>query len=130
MYRIEDRNYGLRMYLSGFMRAEEMEDWLRESENAVSLNSVKIGILIDMTGQYPILNHNLDCIRRGLDHFVKMGVGRTAVVLGDTVNTIKLELISRKDQEIPREYFIDASTEPEWEQKALEWIVNGIVPDW
>jgi len=57
------------------------------------------------------------------------GLQRSAVVLSSTVAKMQISRLAKQNGMYAVERYIDASTDPNWEQTALNWIEKGIDPD-
>lgn len=57
------------------------------------------------------------------------GMIRSVVILANSTVTYQFKRIALQSGIYDWERYIDESNEPDWEQKGLDWVVNGIDPD-
>jgi hypothetical protein len=129
MYKIEKKNYGVKLTFDGFIKKEEMEQWVQEAKNIVPQLPGKFGVLVDMRTLKPLPRDAQAAMEEGQKVFKQNGMERSAVVLNSATVTMQFKKIA-KDTGIDQwERYIDASKHSDWENKSLEWIQKAKDPE-
>jgi hypothetical protein len=128
MYSIEKTDYGFRLVFEGFIQAPEMKKWFEEVKKALVGVSEEFKVLVDMRKMKTLPPDAKVILEEGQRYFVeKRGVG-SAVIASDVITKEQQRNIGARSGVGPREVYIDAS-DPDWEQKALDWLIKGIPPE-
>lgn len=129
MYRIEETGFGLRITFEGFLRQDEMKQWVREFREAISTKKGGFGVLVDNRKASVFPADAQEALYEGIHAAVEAGMEKNAVVVSNPINKIQADRIAKETgiHEIIRH--IDASSDPDWERKAVEWITKGVNPD-
>ena len=129
MYKIEKTDYGVRLTFAGRVDAHEMTRWLEESEDV--LPGLKRGfcVFVDMRTLIPLTPDTEHLIKEGQKLYKRMGMERSVVILASPVITMQFKGIAHETGIYKWERYIDASSEPNWEQVGLDWLTREIDPD-
>jgi len=129
MYKIEKENYGFKITFSDFMKEDEMQRWLMETERVLATQTGKFGVLIDMRTLKPLPLEAQEIMKDGQKLYKQKGMERSAVILNNAVTTIQFKRIANETGIYEWERYFDASTNPNWEAKSIDWISRSIDPD-
>ena len=129
MYKIERTDYGLRLTFSGAMSFEEVERWGRDIVVALSALPKSFGVFVDMRGLVPLAPEAQGALKQGQLFARQVGMQRSVVVVDNREIAEQFERIARQTGIYEYERYIDALTDKRWEEKSLDWIVDGIDPD-
>ncbi|MCP4896879.1 MAG: hypothetical protein GY906_07875 [bacterium] len=129
MYAINVREYGFELTFEGFIKAEEMEAWLIESQTVLMHAPEKFGVLIDMRTLKPLPDDAQAHVHTGQKHYRKKGMDRSAVVVAHPVTKMQFQRIARETGIYEWERYFDASSQDDWEQAAMNWILDQVDPD-
>ncbi|MDI6870637.1 MAG: hypothetical protein QME79_04615 [Bacillota bacterium] len=128
MYNIEKTDYGYKLTFGGFIRFEEMAQWVRDLESALEGAPLKFSVFVDMRSLSPLPPDAKVEMKRGQAILKQKGLERAAYVLANTITTMQFQRIA-KESGATWERHLDASTNPNWEKAALDWAKNGIDPE-
>lgn len=129
MYTIEEKPFGLKLTFSGYISAEEMENWFQESREILTQKSGGFGVFVDMRTLIPLPSGPRKIMIKGQKFYKTNGMVRSVVILSNPVLTLQFKQIAHNTGIYAYERYIDASHEPEWERVGLEWLENEIDPD-
>lgn len=129
MYTIEKTSYGAKITFSGFIRAEEMSNWVEESEHFLRLMPSKYGVLVDMRGLNPLPADSQKEMEKGQQLYKSKGMQRSVVILDSTITTLQFIRIAKESGIYQWERYIDATKVSNWEEVGIKWLKDGIDPD-
>jgi hypothetical protein len=129
MYKIEETEYGFKMTLTGFIQKEELKGWSREAAQVLRRQKAGFGALIDTRGMSPLPPDAREFWRRNEVVAKKAGLGRCAHISDDPITMMQFTRIAREVGTIENIRHINASSVPNWEEVALNWIIKGIDPN-
>ncbi len=129
MYQISKKNFGYELTFSGTIPADEMKKWVSESQQALTSSPQSFGVLVDMRELTPLEAGAQAEMQKGQKLYKQNGMERSAVILSNAVITMQFKRIARQTGIYDFERYFDASSEPRWKEKALDWIENKVDPD-
>lgn len=129
MYKIEIKDYGYKLTFADFIKAEEMQDWVKESEKALSKASKEFGVVIDMRALKPLPQDSKEHMQTGQTLFKRKGMVRSAVILDSAITTGQFKRIAKETGIYEWERYLDASKVADHEKIAVDWVQKGIDPD-
>ena len=129
MYSIERAPYGLRLTFTGTMSFDELERWGRDIAVALSELPKMFGVFVDMRGLVPLASDAQGALRQGQLYALHLGMQRSVVIVDSVAVAEQFERIARETRIYAYERYINALTEPNWEQMGIDWIVDAIDPD-
>jgi len=129
MYKIEKTEYGLKLIFEGLILADQMESWLKESEEYLSDRNKSFGVFVDMRKLKPIPKSSQRLISEGQKLYKTRGMERSAVILKNTVLTRQFKTIAKETGIFQLERYIDASKNDDWEQQGLKWLLDSVEPE-
>lgn len=129
MYKIEKKHYGFKLQFSGFIKEQEMAEWVNESKE--TLKEVKSGfnVFVDMRGLNPLPKEASAHMEIGQQLYRKTGMKRSVVILDNDITTMQFRQIAKKTGIYEYERYINAAGNPNYEKAAIEWITIGKDPD-
>ena len=128
MYSIEKTDYGFKLVFEGFIQAPEMNQWYEESKKALESVTEEFKVLVDMRNMKTLPPDAKAILEEGQRYYVAKGGIGSAVIASDVITKEQQRNIGARSGVGPREVYIDAS-DPDWEQKALDWLIKGIAPE-
>jgi hypothetical protein len=128
MYKIEKRPSAFVLTFGGNINREEMDKWCSDSRRQLAGTSAPFGVLVDMRDLKPLAADAQEAMVRGQKLYKEAGMQRSAVILKNAVITLQFRRLAKESGIDDWERYIDASSEPKWEEKALSWIKSGIDP--
>lgn len=121
--------YGYRINAQGFVTLPEARAWFEDLRRLVGDSGKPFGLLVDIRGQRGNPAESQEVIKEAMAWMKQSGLARSAVVLDSTVAKIQTTRLAKTTGVYAWERYIDASKDPEWEARAVDWIVHGIDPD-
>jgi hypothetical protein len=129
MFKTEKVDYGVKLTFGGFIKKEEMAQWVLEAEKIISLLPSKFGVFVDMRDLKP-LPHDAELeMQKGQKLFKQKGMERSVVILSNAVTTMQFKRIAQETGIYQWERYIDASKTTNWEESGKKWLVSSIDPD-
>jgi len=129
MYKIEKKDYGYNLVFSGTIDLNEMKEWVKESEKALVSAPSSFGVIVDMRDLKPLGSDVKAEMEKGQKLYKDKGMQRSAVILSSAILTVQFKNIAQKSGIYQWERYLNASKDPNWEKKAIDWIKNGVDPD-
>ena len=115
MCRIERTSYGFEIRFEGYIEKDELKRWAKEAATILKDQKPGFGVLHDMRGMAPLP--------------VDAGLGRSAQILDDPITKMQFKRLAKDIELFHDMRQIDASRTPNWEQVAINWIVDGVEPE-
>jgi len=129
MYKIEKDNFGYRLTFKGFIKKDEMGEWVEESKKAVAGAPKEFGVLIDMRELKPLPEDSQKHMQEGQKIYKSKGMSRSAVVVNGAATKMQFKRIAKETGIYDWERYIDATAAADWEKAAVGWISSGVDPD-
>ena len=129
MFKIEKADYGVKLTFGGFMKKDEMVQWVAESQKVLSSLPSKFGVFVDMRDLKPLPPDAELEMQKGQKAFKQKGMERSVVILNNPITTMQFKRIATETGIYQWERYIDASTSGDWEEKGKKWLVGAIDPD-
>ena len=129
MYSIETTDYGIKLTFSGYIKLAEMKKWFEESEQTVGSLKGNFHVFVDMRDLETLPPDSKAIMWKGQILYRYQGMTRSIVITGSAVTAIQFMDIANKSGIYKNERYIDASTESNWKQVGLSWILKGIEPN-
>jgi hypothetical protein len=128
MYTVARAPYGVRVSFTGHVGAEEARRWSEESRRLLDTIEGRFHVLIDMREIAPPSPEALAEIAAGQAMYEAAGMDRSAVIVGRRELAERFTAAARASGEDEWERYIDASTYPDWEARAITWLEAGADP--
>jgi hypothetical protein len=128
MYKIEKTDYGFRLEFEGFIKADEMREWYEESKRLLENTSKGFHVMVNIRKMKTLPPDAKKLFQEGQRYYVSKGGIRSAVIASDVITKDQLRNIGVKSGITEFEQYIDGS-QPDWEQKALDWLIKRIPPE-
>lgn len=129
MYKIEKKDFGYKLAFGEFIHAEEMKQWVEESEIALQTAPKEFGVFVDMRTLKPLPTEAQVHMQKGQKLYKQKGMIRSVVILASPVTLMQFKRIAKETGIYEWERYIDASFSDDWEKVGLDWIINKIDPD-
>lgn len=122
--------YGFRVHAPGYITPVEARAWLEDLKPKVlALAGKPFGLLVDSRTQKANPPETQEIIKEAMVWLRSHGMERSVVVLDSTVALIQILRLSKSSGVYAYERYLDALKDPEWESKAVDWIVRAVDPD-
>jgi hypothetical protein len=129
MYKIEKKDFGVKLTFGDFIKVEEMTNWLNESKKVLDSISGDYSVFVDMRTLKPLPKEAQVVMEEGQKMYKQRGMIRSVVILDSSLTTVQFKRIAKETGIYEWERYIDASSTPNWEEVGRLWIVDGIDPD-
>jgi len=121
MYKIDKKEYGFYLVFADFIKMDEMQQWVKDSEKALTSSNGKFGVFIDMRSLKPILPDAQEYMQQGQKLYKHKGMLRSVVILASAITAMQFKRIAKETGIYEWERYIDASKTPNWEK----WVSIG-----
>lgn len=128
MIRLEKTPYGLRSTAPGFLTVPETQAWLAELKVLSAAMPGPFSKLVDIRTQPPQAPAVSALIQEAMVWLKAHGMQRSAVVLDNPLAHMQITRLARSTGVYASERYFDASQDPDWEAKALAWLIEGREP--
>jgi|GEM_PF-228022 len=129
MYKIEKTNYGMKFTFSGFVDEQQVRKWGRDVWEMTKSLPKDFCLLMDMRGMQPLPREAWQMMEKAQEKAIKAGMKRAVQILDDPITIMQFKRFARHTGISGRERQIDASSVPDWEKAAMDWLLSGIDPD-
>ncbi len=128
MYKIEKKNYGLKLTFEGFIQSEEIQEWSKEMVDLLENMPDTFGMLIDMRRLKPLPAESQMAMETVQKLFAKR-VQRSATIVDNVITNMQFKRIGKKTGVNQTKIYIDASKSNDWETAGRLWITKAIEPN-
>jgi len=128
MYKIELKNYGIHLTLGDALGKPELEKWLAESQQKLTAVRKPFGVLIDMRKLKPLAPDAKQLMEKGQMLYKSSGMQRSCVIVESAMLAVQFEQIAKQSGIYSFERYLASADHPDWEQRAVNWIKNGVDP--
>ena len=128
MYKIVKTDYGFRLEFEGFILADEMSEWFEECKKILETAPKGFHVMANMRKMKTLPPDAKKILEEGQRYFASKGGIRSAVIASNVVTKEQQRNIGVRSGIVEFEKYIDGS-QPDWEQKALDWLINKIPPE-
>lgn len=130
MHRIEETRYGYRVTFEGFLHRDDMGALLSTMKEVVRPREEgSFSVLVDMRKSRAFPAEVQEILKQAITVCKEAGMERNAVVLNSAIATLQAKRLARETGTDNWSRYIDASSEPEWEKIAVEWLQRAVEPD-
>lgn len=126
MYKNEKTYFGYKVTFWGFVEPDEMNQWYNECELLLKDQEEAFGVVVNMVDMQPLSFLAYKYITDGQLLFLKKGMIRSAVLLNNAILMRQFITIAKESQVYDGERYYDIKKAPDYEQRALNWIISGI----
>ncbi|ELY49941.1 hypothetical protein [Natronorubrum bangense] len=130
MYTIEQTEFGFKITFAGKMDEQELQEWTDDSRTALQDAPDEFGVLVDMRELNLLSNDEQQVMRAGQQHYQDAGMVRSSVVLDSAILTLQFRRLAKESGIYEWERYLNAGTSDDWHQQAVDWLVDGVDPDY
>jgi len=128
MYKIEAKHYGIHLTFADVVGKPELEKWLAESQQKLKSVPKSFGVLIDMRRLKPLDPDAKQLMEKGQALYKSSGMQRSCVIVESAMLAVQFEQIAKQSGIYAFERYLASANHPDWEQRAVNWIKNGVDP--
>lgn len=125
----QKKEYGFHFCFSSPITVDEANKWSTEVTHAVSQSRGDCFVFADLRNCGLIPSECKHIIENVQTFFCKNGLKRSVVIVSDPMTTMQMKIVARETGIREWERYIDSSSNPDWEQMGIDWIVHSIDPD-
>jgi hypothetical protein len=129
MHKVEKKNYGYRLTLTGSISRDEMAVWVADSKRALADAPASFGVLVDMRGLQPLEADTKAVMEEGQRLYKMKGMTRSAVGVDSATLVLQFKRIAKETGIYEWERYFDASESADWEKAGVGWIEKEIDPE-
>jgi hypothetical protein len=120
--------YGYRTTISAPFPEDAATAWFEDIKRVIA-GKRSFGQLVDLRGQKPYSDATNKIIQDAMTYVRAHGMTRSSVVLASAMTKMQIMRLAKEVGMYAYERYFDASSQPEWERMAMDWIERGIDPD-
>ncbi len=128
MYKIEKKNYGLKLTFGGNMELEEIQAWSQEIIGFLDKMPRVFGMLIDMRQLEP-LSKDCQMIIEKMQKLFAKRVYRSATIVDNEATNRQFKKMGKRTGVNQTKIYIDSSKVNDWETAGRLWIKKGMEPN-
>lgn len=129
MTNIEKKEFGYFLTFAGSISEDEMSSWVEASKAALATQNSPFGVLVDMRELSPLTPSAKNKMQDGQILYKQKGMTRSAVIVNQGFIATQFKMIAQQTGIYEWERYIDASASSNWEEIAINWILNSKDPD-
>jgi hypothetical protein len=129
MYRVESAPFGIKLTLSGFIQKEEYSNYAAEVLKLIRQQKPGFCVFVDMRELKPLPADCQSLLTEIQATATAAGMARAVHVHKNPVTIMQMRRLAKLSGIHDTERFVDSSSDPNWEQAALDWLLKGTDPD-
>ena len=131
MHRIEETKYGYKLVLEGFLQRDEVGQLLEDMKAKIKPREKgeTFPLLLDMRKSNAFPSDSREILKQCLLFCKESGMQRNAVILASAIATLQARRIAKETGIDRWARYIDASSRPDWEKVAIDWLTGVKDPE-
>lgn len=129
MITVQEKDYGFHFTFSSPITLEDAAEWRDQMKIAFSQPREDCFVFADLRKCELIPSECKPLVGEVQEIFRKNGMKRSVVIVSDPITTMQMKIVARETGIREWERYIDSSSDPNWEQSGLDWILRGIDPE-
>ncbi len=129
MYQIERKDYGYYLTFGDLIKADEMNQWVKESKQEMLSAPPQFGVFVDMRTLAPLPEDAQMAMQEGQKLYKAKGMTRSVVIVNSKITKMQFMRIAKETGIYEWERYIDATAVPNWEEVGVAWLTNAADPD-
>lgn len=126
MYEIKRTEYGIRVTMGGVYAENEIEKYVVEKERILSEIDGPYSLIVDLRTAIPPKFEDISLLKNSQKRLKDSKLHRMAIIVGSPVIMGQAKQIGFLAGVESATKYIDASKHDDWEERALEWISEGV----
>jgi len=124
MHRIDETTYGYRIAFDGFLQRDDAGALLADMKSTMRPRQGGFAVLVDMRHSRAFPAEAQEVLKQAILFCKETGMERNAVVLNSAIATLQARRLAKETGISGWVRYIDASSEPEWEGVAVDWLAH------
>ncbi len=130
MYSIATESWGVLLTFSENFTVDEAKKYEVEiAKVRAQLTGKKWGVIVDSRNLKIMMPGAPEILKKSQEDGKKCGMVRSCVVLSSPIPVMQAKRMARESGIYDVERFLDGNANPNWKQKAMDWVIKGIDPD-
>ncbi len=129
MYSINRTAYGVEITFDGSIKSDQMQQWLDESKATIPSLTNGFGVFVDMRTLRPLDNETQAILLEGQILYKQAGMTRSVVIVNSSLLKLQFVRLAKETGIDQWERYIDASSNSEWQQSGIDWLVDAKDPE-
>jgi hypothetical protein len=129
MHKIEPTGYGYKIVFEGFLQRDDLGSFINEMKSTIRPRGNTFPVLVDMRKAQAFPAEAQEIIKQAMQYCRDSGMDRACVILSSPIAALQAKRLSKETGVDPDSRYIDASSQPDWEKIALDWLVRAVDPD-
>lgn len=129
MYEIDRTRFGFRITFAGRMDEAELREWIAESRSVLREAPDEFSVLVDMRKLQVLGEDEQELMREGQERYREAGMQRSLVLLNSAILTLQFRRLAKESGIYEYERYVNTEIVENWKRPALEWLVNGVDPN-
>jgi|CXWL01.1.fsa_nt_gi hypothetical protein len=128
VYEVAAAPYGMRIAYQGFPSAQDVAEMTGDIQRIIAVLPAGWGVLVDMRQNKAFSAESAEMMKQQIEACKRYGMQRAVVILQSAIMALQAKRISNETGILPFIRFIDAGSDPAWEQAAIAWLTRGVEP--
>lgn len=131
MHRVEETDYGYRIVFEGYLVKDDLGDLIENMKRTIRPRngSGNFPVLVDMRKSHAFPADAQEVIKQAILYCKQVGMDRNCVVLNSAIAAMQAKRLAKETGIDSFIRYIDASSDPQWEKAALDWLVRAVDPE-
>ncbi len=129
MYSIKKTAFGVEITFDGSIKSDQMQQWLDESKAIIPSLTDGFGVFVDMRTLKPLDDATQTILLEGQKQYKQAGMTRSVVIVNSFLLKLQFARLAKETGIDQWERYIDASSNSEWQQSGIDWLVDAKDPD-
>lgn len=128
MYEFIEKERYVVLRFSGYVGAQEMSDWLTETQAAMAGPNPAKFVMVDLREMAALPKEAVPLMEKAQRAANKSGLVRSVIIVKSAILQMQFERIAKGTGIYEKERYISAETNPKWEKDAEAWLLSGVEP--
>ncbi len=129
MPQIEETDYGYRVTFESTVDRDTARGMLDELRRSVRPRDGGFTMLVDLRGTRSFTAEAQELVKQTILICREAGMGRNAVVTHSAIAGLQARRMVKETGIAPDLRYIDETSHPDWQERALAWLIDGAEPD-
>jgi len=126
MYKIEKTRFGFKLTFEGYIKGDEMQAWLNESEKMLRDAPEKFKVFADMRALLPLPSDAQTLMKEGQQLYKKNGMTHSLSIVKNPVTHMQFTRFARESDVHNMRTYLDASRHTIWEKFGVDELTQAM----
>ncbi len=128
MYEVINKKRYIVLRFSGYVGAQEMNEWLISTRVAMAGPTPSPFVMVDLREMAVLPKDAVPLMEEAQRAANKSGLVRSVIIVKSTILRMQFERIAKGTGIYEKERYISAEINPNWEKDAEAWLLDGVEP--